>query len=182
MGDALPPARVAQAYRSTPPARKSKLRRVIWHQIKRGLYRGNRPGLLARWLNRGWAALHARGIAPGYLVTLEVTGQRSGRTISLPLVMASIEGERYLVSMLGADVPWVRNVKAARGHAVLRHGQTEAVRLEELAVEKRAPVLKAYLQRAPGARPHIPVSKDAPVEAFESIAADFPVFRVLPAD
>lgn len=151
---------------------------LISHRIKRWLYPGNRPGFLARWLNRGWAALHARGIAPGYLVTLEVAGQRSGRRISLPLVMACVEGERYLVSMLGAGVPWVRNVKSANGCAVLRHGRTEEVVLEEIAVDERAPVLKAYLQRAPGARPHIPVSKDAPVEAFEAIAADFPVFRV----
>jgi hypothetical protein len=55
------------------------------------------------------------------------------------------------------------------------------VRLKELPIEKRARVLKAYLQCAPGARPHIPVDKDAPLEGFEAIAARFPVFRVLPA-
>jgi hypothetical protein len=132
-------------------------------------------------LNRGWATLHARGIAPNYLVTLEVVGRRSGRTISFPLVMAAVEGERYLVSMLGNDVAWVGNVRAAGGHAVLRHGRTERVRLEELAVEKRAPVLRAYLRRAPGARPHIPVDMDAPLEEFEAIADQIPVFRVLAA-
>ncbi len=95
--------------------------------------------------------------------------------------MAVLEGERYLVSMLGADVAWVQNVKAGAGRAVLRHGRTEQVRLEELEVEKRAPVLKAYLQCAPGARPHVPVDKDSPLEAFEAIAARFPVFRVRPA-
>jgi hypothetical protein len=136
---------------------------------------------LARLLNRGWAAAHAGGIAPDYLVTLEVQGRRSRRAISFPLVMAVLEGERYLVSMLGTDVAWVRNVKAAAGHAVLHHGRVEQVRLEELPVEKRAPVLKAYLQRAPGARPHIPVDKDAPLEDFGAIATQIPVFRVLPA-
>ncbi len=151
---------------------------MAYQRFKRWLYRGNRPHALARALNRGWAALHARGIAPGYLVTLEVTGRRTGRPISFPLVMAAIEGERYLVSMLGTDVAWVRNVKAADGCAVLRHGRVENVRLEELPAHERAPVLKAYLQRAPGARPHIPVRKDAPVEDFEAIAGDFPVFRV----
>jgi hypothetical protein len=35
------------------------------------------------------------------------------------------------------------------------------------------------LRRAPGARPHIPVDKDAPLEEFEAIAARIPVFRVL---
>jgi hypothetical protein len=42
----------------------------------------------------------------------------------------------------------------------------------------RAPILKAYLQLAPGARPHIPVNKDAPVSEFEKIASKYPVFRL----
>ena len=154
---------------------------MSWPSFKRRLYQGGRPNALARLLNRCWAALHSRGIAPDYLVTLEVTGRQSGRTISLPLVMVVQEGERYLVSMLGADAAWVRNVKAAGGRAVLRHGRAEQVRLEELAIEKRAPVLKAYLQRAPGARPHIAVDRDAPIEKFEAIAAQTPVFRILGA-
>jgi hypothetical protein len=95
------------------------------------------------------------------------------------LVMTVRDRERYLVSNHGADVAWVQNVKAAASRAVLRHGRTEHVRLEELAIEKRAPVLKAHLRRAPGARPHIPVDKDAPLAEFEAIAARIPVFRVL---
>lgn len=154
---------------------------MAYRRFKRWLYRGNRPGAFARFLNRGWAIAHARGIAPYYLVTLEVRGRRSGRTISFPLVMAVADGERYLVSMLGREVAWVRNVEAAAGRAVLRHGRTEQVRLEELPSERRAPVLKAYLRRAPGARPHVAVDKDAPLEEFQAIAAQIPVFRVLPA-
>ena len=152
-----------------------------WRKLKRWLYRGGRPGVLARLLNRGFAAVHASGLAPDHWVTLDVVGRRSGRTISFPLVMAVLDGERYLVSMLGRDAAWVRNVREAAGQAVLRHGQKERVRLEELAIEKRAPVLKAYLQRAPGARPHISIDKDAPLEAFEAIAEQIPVFRVLAA-
>lgn len=153
-----------------------------WGRFKRWLYRGNRPHLLARGLNRGWAVLHAWGIAPGYLVTLEVRGRRTGRTISFPLVMATIGNERYLVSMLGTDAAWVANVRAADGHAVLRHGRRERVRLEEVAVGERAPVLKEYLRRAPGARPHVRVGKDAALGAFEAVAAEYPVFRVRPGE
>jgi hypothetical protein len=154
---------------------------AAYQRFKRWLYRGNRPNSLARLLNRAWAVAHARGIAPDHLVTLEVVGRRSGRAISLPLVMAVVDGKRYLVSMLGADVAWVRNVEAAGGRAILHHGRAEPVRLEPLPPERRAPVLKAYLQRAPGARPHVPVDKDAPLEDFEAIASDRPVFRVVPA-
>src|SRR5262245_55407686 len=100
--------------------------------LKHWLYRGGHPNRLAAMLNRCWAAIHALGIAPNYLVTLEVRGRRSGREINLPLVMAVVEGERYLVSMLGPDVEWVRNVKAARGNVALRHGHREEVRLEEV--------------------------------------------------
>ena len=125
--------------------------------------------------------MHSLGIAPNYLVTLEVVGRRSGRVISFPLAMVPLYGERYLVSMLGTEAAWVRNLRAANGHATLRHGRTEQVCLEEVPVEQRAPVLKAYLRLAPGARPHIPVDKNAPLEAFESIAEQIPVFRVGPS-
>jgi len=154
---------------------------LAWRRFKRWLYRGSRPHALARALNRGWATVAALGIAPNYLVTLEVMGRRSGRTHSFPLVLAVVDGQRYLVSMLGTDVAWVKNLRAADGHALLRHGRSERVRLEEIAVEKRGPVLKAYLKRAPGARPHVAVDKDAPLEQFDAIAAQIPVFRVLAA-
>lgn len=94
--------------------------------------------------------------------------------------MAIVDGERYLVAMLGEGTGWVRNVRAAGGEAVLRHGRREEVRLDEVVVEHRAPVLRAYLERAPNARVHVPVPADAPLEEFERVAARFPVFRVRP--
>ena len=148
--------------------------------LKKWLYRGGRPNRVATVLNRCWATVHALGVAPNYLVTLEVWGRRSGRRISLPLVMVVIEGERYLVSMLGAEVEWVRNVKAAGGDVILRHGHREEVHLETVGADRRAPVLKAYLARAPGARPHLPIHKDAPLSEFQQVASEFPVFRVVP--
>jgi len=135
---------------------------------------------VARILNRWGAALYARGVAPNYLVTLEVPGRRSGRIVSLPLVMVVVGGERYLVSMLGEKVNWVRNVQAAGGNVTLRHGRREEVHLEEVAPDRRAPVLKAYLKRAPGARAHLPIDKDAPLAEFERVSPRFPVFRVVP--
>ncbi len=148
--------------------------------LMKWFYKGGRPNRVATVLNRCSAAVHALGIAPNYLVTLDVRGRRSGRIISLPLVMTVVNGERYLVSMLGVDVGWVRNVKAAGGNVTLRHGRREEVRLEEVPAIERAPVLKAYLKRAPGARPHVSIPKDAPLSQFEQIAPQFPVFRVVP--
>jgi len=146
--------------------------------LKRWIYRDGRPHTLAKILNRGWAILHSRGIFPDRFVTLEVVGRNSGKVISFPLAMAVMNGERYLVSMLGAEANWVRNVRAASGKARLVHGISEQVLLKEVNVEKRAPILKKYLQIAPGARPHLPISKDASVSEFEKIASEYPVFKL----
>ena len=146
--------------------------------FKRWLYRGQRPNWIARILNRAWAAVASSGVASNYLVTLEVTGRRSGRTVSQPMVIAVVDGQRYLVSMLGDNVQWVHNVRAAGGRAVIRSGGREEIHLEEVPVDQRAPILRAYLQRAPGARPHVPVNKDAALAEFQKVAAAFPVFRI----
>jgi hypothetical protein len=148
--------------------------------LKRWLYRGGHPHTLAKILNWGWAILHSLGIYPGRWVTLQVAGRKSGKIVSFPLAMTTMNGERYLVSMLGQDANWVRNVRAAGGKARLVHGIREQVHLVEVDCNQRAPVLKAYLQLAPGARPHIPVDKAAPIAEFERIAARFPVFRIDP--
>ena len=148
--------------------------------LAKRLYRNGRPHRIAAVLNRCWAAIHALGFAPNWLVTLDVVGKKSGRTVSLPLVMAVVDGEHYLVSMLGAEVEWVRNVKAAGGTATLRHGCREEILLEEIPEEQRPRVLKAFLKRAPSARPHFPIHKDAPLSEFQQIASQFPVFRVVP--
>jgi hypothetical protein len=142
------------------------------------MYRGGRPNQLTKIINAGWAFIHSLGIFPNYLVTLEVVGRQSGKTIRFPLAMTVMNGKRYLVSMLGEDTNWVRNVRAAEGKATLRHGIREQVHLEEVDVSQRAPILKAFLRHAPGARPHIQVSKDAPTSEFEKIASKYPVFQV----
>jgi hypothetical protein len=149
--------------------------------LKRWFYRGGRPNWLARLLDRGTAAVSARGVGPEYLVALEVPGRRSGRIVSLPLVVAAAGGERYLVSMLGDDVNWVRNVRAAGREVALRHGRREEVHLEEVvAPDLRAPVLKAYLKQATNAKAHVPIDKDAPLAEFQRVAPRFPVFRIVP--
>ena len=147
----------------------------------RWLYSGGRPNRFARLQNRASAWAFAAGIMPGRVAALEVRGRRTGRVISFPVVIASYEGDRYLVSMLGEEINWVRNVRAAHGAAVLAHGRREQVRLEEVSAQERAPILRAYLRVAPGARPHVPVAPSAPLADFERISQDYPVFRICPA-
>ena len=150
-------------------------------RLKRWMYRNQRPNWLARIANRIWTMMASLGLTASYVVTLEVRGRTSGRSITFPVVVAVVDGERYLVSMLGDHAQWVQNVRAAAGRAVLRRGSREAIQLEEVPADQRAPILKAYLQRAEGARPHLPIAKDAPLAEFETIAAAFPVFRVATA-
>ena len=147
--------------------------------FKRWLYRGQKPGWIAKFLNRMWANVATKNAMPNGLVALEVVGRKSGRVVSFPLVMVTLDGQRYLASMLGEDAQWVRNVRAAGGKAVLRSGGYENVLLKEIPADQRAPLLKAYLHAAPGARPHVPVGMDAPLVEFEKISAKFPVFRLV---
>ena len=146
------------------------------------MYRNGRPGALARALNRISAIQFSAGmLSPAQAVTLEVPGRCTGRLISLPVAVADYQGGRYLVSMLGNNANWVRNVRAADGRAVLRRRGREEVRLVEVEPGDRAPILRRYLEVAPGARPHLPVDRHAPLAEFERIADQFPVFQIVPA-
>ncbi len=156
---------------------------VFKHWFYRGkqwLYRGQRPSWIAKSLNRVLAIVASRNATSNGLVVLDVIGRKSGRIVSFPLVMVTVDGRRYLASMLGDNAQWVRNIRASGGKAVLRSSGREDVHLEEIPANQRAPILKAYLQIASGARPHVPVDKDAPLAEFEKIAAAFPVFRLAP--
>jgi polyisoprenoid-binding protein YceI len=146
----------------------------------RAMYRGGRADATARRLARMWAAVFGLGLAPRRWVTLEVPGRRSGRVARFPLGMADRDGQWYLVPMLGERCNWVQNVRAAGGRATLRHRRAVACRLVEVPVSERASVIKRYLEQVPGARPHIPVDRRAPVADFEAIAPRYPVFRVAP--
>jgi hypothetical protein len=146
------------------------------------MYRDGRPHAVARWLNRLSAAQFRHGVlAPRYCVTLTVPGRRTGRDIAVPLVVSDHGGERYLVAMLGPATGWVRNVEANGGRAVLHRRGAEPVRLVEVPVDDRPPILRRYLDRAPGARAHVPVDRHAPPAAFARVAGDLPVFRIEPA-
>ncbi len=142
-------------------------------------YKGQRPNGLIKVMNNLSAAISSSRFAPDYFVTLEVPGRKSGKAITFPLVMVIRGAERFLVSMLGENVQWIRNLEANGNYAVVIHGGRETVRLERVPVPERAPIIRAYLKIAPGARPHIPVDKDAPLAEVEQIAADYPVFRVI---
>ena len=147
----------------------------------RAMYVGGRGNATARRYARLWNTVMRLGLLPPRWVRLEVRGRRTGNTTRFPLGMADVDGQWYLVSMLG-ECNWVRNVRAAQGRATLRRFRAREVRLVELPVQERAPVIRAYVRKVPGGRPHIPVDRHEPVAAFEAVASSYPVFKVVPPD
>ena len=145
----------------------------------RAMYAGGRADAVARRFARLWAAVFALGLAPRRWITLEVTGRRSGRIVRFPLGMADWHGQWYLVPMLGGQCNWVKNVRASGGRATIRRRRAVECRLVEVPVSERPAIIKRYLKQVPGARPHIPVDRHAPLTDFEAIASRYPVFRVV---
>jgi deazaflavin-dependent oxidoreductase (nitroreductase family) len=140
---------------------------------------------LSRWIG---VPLTSLGLAPRHAVTLEVVGRRSGRPRRNPVLVTSHEGVDHLVSLAG-ESDWVRNVRAAGGRAVLHRRGPRPVRLVEVPLTERAPVLAAYQAAGAarsgeaGARVQARANfglETAPTEAdFRRLAPRYPVFRVL---
>ena len=51
-----------------------------------------------------------------------------------------------------------------------------------ISLRNNAMTFVSLLQRAPGARPHVPVKKDATLEDFQSVASAFSIFRITPSN
>jgi glyoxylase-like metal-dependent hydrolase (beta-lactamase superfamily II) len=141
-----------------------------------------------RRLNPIGVPLTTWGLAPRDAVTLEVRGRRTGRPRRIPILVTRHGGADHLVALAG-ESQWVRNVRAAGGEAALRRRGTRWVRLEELPVAQRAPVLAAYLEagrRRSGeaaareqAKWYFGVDGPATPERLAELAPRYPVFRVL---
>ncbi len=117
------------------------------------------------------------GVVLRHTYLLTVPGRKTGRLYSTPVTLVE-NGGRWLVAPYG-ERSWVKNARAA-GWVELRRGRhRERVRVEEIAVERRAPVLRAYLRRVPATRDLFELPPNAPVEAFAANAARHPVFLVV---
>ena len=155
------------------PAERSRLLRLF--------YRDWRPTRVGRWVNRlaGWWSI--LGLSSSEMAVLEVRGRSSGQRRSTPVVIATVEGRRYLVSMLGPGSDWVKNVEAAHGDAVIRQRRRRPVRLVGVPAADRAPILREYVRVATSGRHHFPLAVGAPLSAFQAIAERYPVYRIDPS-
>jgi len=147
--------------------------------LLRLFYRDWRPTRLGRWANRFARWLSDLGVSSG--AVLEVRGRTSGEPRSIPVVIATVGEERYLVSMLGSESDWVKNVEAAHGDAVIREHGRHDVHLVGVPTDERAPIISEYVHVGTSGREHIPVAVDAPLSQFEAIADRYPVYRIDPS-
>ena len=156
--------------RHSDPAEPSTLMRLF--------YRNWRPTRLGLWVNRLMCWWSGLGLPPKLQAALEVRGRKSGRARSNPVVIVTVEGERYLVSMLGSESDWVKNVEAANGEAVIRQGRRRRVHLVTVPTQQRAAILWEYVRIAQSGWQHFPLPVGAPLSEFEAIAERYPVYRI----
>jgi deazaflavin-dependent oxidoreductase (nitroreductase family) len=153
-----------------------------------------RVGLFVRSNNAVMRSLIRAGARIGTFAVLTVPGRKTGRPVQIPVVVFSDGDNRYLVASYGI-VNWVRNLRAADGHAELRRGrETEKITATELPPERAGPVLRFSLRNGPPGiprlivrifrrffvLPYLDVDMDSSDEDFARSAVRHPVFTVQP--
>ncbi len=125
------------------------------------------------------APLARLGLAGRRTHVLTVRGRTTGRRYSTPVqIVVDGEGRRWLVAPYG-ERQWVRNARAAGEVELTRALRTTRHRIEEVAGEEAAPVLREYLRTTPIVKPHFDADVDSPLDAFAAEAPRHPVFRLL---
>jgi deazaflavin-dependent oxidoreductase (nitroreductase family) len=153
-----------------------------------------RVGLFVRSNNAVMRSLIRTGVRIGTFAVLTVPGRKTGRPVHVPLVVFSDGESRYLVASYGI-VNWVRNLRAADGHAQLRRGrEAETITAIELPAEQAGPILRVSLLNGPPGiprpivrifrrffvLPYLDVDMNSSEDDFVRSARNHPVFRVQP--
>ena len=126
------------------------------------------------WMVRFNVAVLRRGLRIGSQHLLTVPGRKTGELRSTPISVAVVDGTRYIVAAFG-EAAWVANVRAAGSAELSRGGRMEHVRLTELPVAEREPVLRAFLEQVRGGTRYFgPQTADEIVAGAER----YPVFRI----
>jgi deazaflavin-dependent oxidoreductase (nitroreductase family) len=136
-----------------------------------------RLGASRRLVNAVMGPLARVGLAGRHTYILTVRGRKTGRAHSTPVILIE-DGERWLVAPYG-EVGWVRNARAAGEVDISRSGRSETLRIEQVAPEQAAPVLKQYLKGVPVVRPFFDVTAHSSVGEFVAEAPRHPVFRLI---
>src|SRR3970282_2218982 len=85
---------------------------VVWVRMPRSCFYGESgPTALGEATKRALAWVCGTRRPPRRQVALEIRGRKSGQLRELPVVVATVGGELYLVSMLGQEAAWVANAR-----------------------------------------------------------------------
>ena len=125
--------------------------------------------------------LQRLGIAFGPMQLLTVTGRRTGQPRTFPIAVLPLAGGRYIVQAF-PNAAWVANARAADTVTLTRGRRSSTVRLVEVPVAERGPLLREVVQTQPASAAQRYVTNglaaaptpDAVAAAAESIA----VFRI----
>ena len=108
-----------------------------------------RPSWSQRWANRVLTQLVRRGKGPAFMRLLTVTGRRTGRPHTTPVVPVQSDGDTWLVSPFG-EVDWVRNVRATHRVELRRGDDRTTYEARELGARPRLAVHGRLRRAAPG--------------------------------
>lgn len=136
------------------------------------------PFIVAKVANPLLNVLVRLGLSPAGAQTLIVRGRRSGEERRTPVNPLDFAGSRYLVAPRGTT-HWVRNLEAS-GEGWLQTGSRRRhFTASQVAVDERAPILRAYLDRwGKVTKGEFGVRGDETEAELAGIAADHPVFRI----
>ena len=139
-----------------------------------------KPSAGERFFNRVFGALVGLGLGLQHNYLVQVRGRKSGKVYSTPIDLLELDGKRFLVAPRGRT-QWVRNAEAA-GEVTLKKGRTrQHHRIRPIPDAGKPELLKAYLDRfKTTVQRYFPVPAGSPPESFTQLAADYPVFELLP--
>lgn len=137
-----------------------------------------KPSAVDQLFNRAFGFLVRLGLGLRHNYLLEVRGRKSGRKYSTPVNLLDLDGKEYLVAPRGYT-QWVRNVIASGEGTLVRGFKRREVYLKPIADEAKPPILKAYLDRyKKTVQRYFSVKAGSPLEAFQPLAASYPVFEL----
>lgn len=141
----------------------------------------NQPTAMERGFNRFFGFLVGLGLGLKHNYLLQVRGRKSGKLYSTPIDLLEMDGKRFLVAPRGRT-QWVRNAEAAGEVTLKRGGFRQSFQLRAIPDSDKPQYLKAYLDSfKTTVQRYFPVPAGLDVAAFASIAANYPVFELLPA-
>ncbi len=138
------------------------------------------PNPFEALFNRTFGFLAGLGLAPSFIYQLEVRGRKSGKRYRSPVNLMDLGGKKILVAPRGRT-QWVRNAEASNEILLKRASYRQSFALKPIPDSEKPPILKEYLDRyASAVKKFFPIPPNSPVESFRAIAANYPVFELIP--